>query len=227
MKGIIFSLLISYIFCINYLPKYGTINVTEKSDYFYLNTNEFDDESTLHIQLNAINGKIVSTLLYEFTNISPNSYSLTPSNTLIPETTSISETRINKKVIYIQKYYYNLKNDNSYSYLIIQYMEFSGDYLEIESTRLNWGTSIGIILLSVAGLITLISIGFCICKVYIFIRECIFIIRRPASPNPYTEEYTGEKPYYSNDSQYNNSNYPQQQQLQDINYTPSINNSIY
>ena len=110
-------------------------------------------------------------------------------------------------------------------------MGFSGDYLEIESTRLNWGTSIGIILSFVAGLITLIFVGFCICKVYIFIRECIFIIRRPVSPNPYTEEYTGEKPYYSNDSQYNtgnyNSNYPQQQQLQDINYTPSINNSIY
>ena len=42
MKGIILALLISYIFCINYLPKYGTIEVREKSGYFYLNTNEFD-----------------------------------------------------------------------------------------------------------------------------------------------------------------------------------------
>ena len=44
---------------------------------------------------------------------------------------------------------------------------------------------------------------------------------QPISPNPNTGEYTGEKPYYSNDPQYNsvnyNSNYPQQQQLQDIN----------
>ena len=76
MKGIILSLLISYIFCINYLPKYGTIKVTGNSGYFYLNTNEFDDDSTLHIHLNAKNGKKVSTLLYEFTNISPNSYSI-------------------------------------------------------------------------------------------------------------------------------------------------------
>ena len=37
------------------------------------------------------------------------------------------------------------------------------------------------------------------------------------SPNPYTGEYTGEKPYYFDDP-------PQQQQMQDINNGPSINN---
>ena len=66
MKGIIFSFLISYIFCINYLPKYGTIKVTEASGYFYLNISEFDDDSTLHIKLTAKKGKIDSTLLYAF-----------------------------------------------------------------------------------------------------------------------------------------------------------------
>ena len=85
MKGIILAHLISCILCINYLPKYGTIKVTEASGYFYLNTNEFDDDSTLHIQFTAKKGHIDSTILYEFTNISPNSSSLTPSNTLTPQ----------------------------------------------------------------------------------------------------------------------------------------------
>ena len=49
MKGIIFALLISYILSIEYLPKYGTIKVTTKSGYFYLNINEFDEDSTLYI----------------------------------------------------------------------------------------------------------------------------------------------------------------------------------
>ena len=92
MKGIVLALLISYIFCINYLPKYGTIQVGEKSGYFYLNTNEFDADSTLHIELKVSGGRIDSTLLYEFTNISPNSYFLTPSKTITPITTSTSNS---------------------------------------------------------------------------------------------------------------------------------------
>ena len=84
MKDIILAILMSYIFCINYLPKYGKIKVTENSGYFYLNTNEFDADSTLHIQLNVNYGKMVSTLLYDFTNISPNSFTITLNNTLTP-----------------------------------------------------------------------------------------------------------------------------------------------
>ena len=65
----------------------------------------------------------------------------------------------------------------------------------------------------------------CICKAYINKKKSIFINPQPLSPNSYTGEYTGEKPSYSNDPQYNsgnyNSNYPQQQ-LQDIG--PIINN---
>ena len=110
MKGIIFTLLISFILCIEYLPKYGTIKVTNYSGYFYLNTNEFDDDSTLYIQLNAKNGKITSTLYYEFTNISPNSYSFTPSKSLTPSTSGSSSTSVNNVVVsYTQKYYYSLE----------------------------------------------------------------------------------------------------------------------
>ena len=75
-----------------------------------------------------------------FINISPNSFSLTPSNTLTPETTTISSSSSKRKkdaIIHAGQYYYSLKNDNSYSYLIIQYIGFSGEYLEIESTRAN------------------------------------------------------------------------------------------
>ena len=220
-------LLISYIFCINYLPKYGTIKVTEKSGYFYLNTNECDIDSTLHIQLKAIQGNIFSKLLYKFTNISPNSYSSTPSNTLFPIASSSDSSK--KKT---HTYYYSLKNDNNYPYLIIQYMGFKGDYLEIESTRANWGILLIILTFSFFGLMFLIVIVFHIykrCRERRNIKNKDNIATQLVSPTPYTLEYTEENPYYSNDSQYNsanyNSNYPQQ--LQDINYMPSINNSIY
>ena len=48
--------------------------------------------TTLHIELKVSGGRIDSTLLYEFTNISPNSYFLTPSKTITPITTSTSNS---------------------------------------------------------------------------------------------------------------------------------------
>ena len=227
MKGIIFAFLISYILCIEYLPKYGTIKVTKNSGYFYLNTNEFDEDSTLYIQLNAENGKITPTLYYEFTNISPNSYSFTPTKSLVPSSTGSSSTSINDVVVsYTEKYYYSLKNDISYQYLIIQYSGFRGKYLEIESTRVNWGTFIFIIIFGSIGLVILICVG-----VFLFLRcrkmrNVENIATQSASPNPLTQPLE-EKPYYSNDTQYNsggyNNNYPQQQQ-QNIYYEPTTNN---
>ena len=208
MKGIIFSLLISYILCIEYLHKYDTIKVTKNSGYFYLNTNQFDKDSTLYIQLNAQNGKITSTLYYEFTNIFPNSYSLTPSNSLTPSSTGSSSTSINDVVVsYIQKYYYSLKNI-------------------IESTRVNWGTFIFIIVFGSIGLIILICVGVFLCLRCKKMRNVENIATQSSSPNPYTQPL-GENPYYSNDTQYNsgeyNCNYPQLQQ-QNIYYEPTANN---
>ena len=227
MKGIIFAFLISYILCIDYLPKYGTIKVTKNSGYFYLNTNEFDEDSTLYIQLNAEYGSITSTLYYEFTNISPFSYSLTPPNSLIPSSTGSSTTYVNDvEVSHTLKYYYSLKNDNRYPYLIIRYSGFTGQYLEIESTRVNWGTFIFIIIFGSIGLVILICVG-----VFLFLRcrkmrNVENIATQSASPNPLTQPLE-EKPYYSNDTQYNsggyNNNYPQQQQ-QNIYYEPTTNN---
>ena len=227
MKGIIFALLISYILCIEYLPKYGTIKVTKNSGYFYLNTNEFDDDSTLYIQLNAENGRVDSTLYYEFTDISPNSYSLTPSNSLTPSSTGSSSSSVNNVVVsYTLKYYYSLKKDNNYQYLIIQYSGFFGEYLEIESTRVSWGTFIIIIIFGSIGLIILICVGVFFCLRCRKMRNVEYIATSSASQNQYTESL-GEKPYYSNDTQYNsgnyNSNYPPQQQ-QNIYYEPTPNN---
>ena len=87
-----------------------------------------------------------------------------------------------------------------------------------------------IIILSLLGLASIIVIGFHIykrCKKTNVVENIDNMPTQPISPNPNTGEYTGEKPYYSNDPQYNsvnyNSNYPQQQQLQDINKGQRIN----
>ena len=167
MKGIIFALLISYILSIEYLPKNSKIIFKENFNYFYLNTNEFDEGSTLYIQVNAINGDLSSTLNYEFTNNSP-SYpnSITPPFSLTPSIKSSSSTSYNNVVhIRTNKYYYSLINDNNYQYLIIKYDEFHGEYLEIENTKINWGIFMFIIIGAFLGLIILICIG-----VYIFIN---------------------------------------------------------
>ena len=101
-------------------------------------------------------------------------------------------------------------------------MGLSGEYLEIESTSVNVGILLIVLLCSFSVLIILAVIGF---YIYIFRRKKTNVentVTQTVFQNPY------EKPYYSNDPQYNsgynNSNYPQQQQLQDINNGPSINN---
>ena len=198
MKAIILPLLISYIICANYLPKSGKIRVKENSGYFYLNTSEFEADSTLEIHLIAKNGRMVSNLLYVFTDISPNLYSSAPPNALSPTSTVRSRTT-SKKVTakYDDHYFYSLKNDNRYPYLIIQYMGFSGDYLEIGFTE-KISPQLIILICSVVGLVLLIPIGCCICRICINRRKSTFITPQPVSPNPYT------------------GGYPQQQQLQDI-----------
>ena len=207
MKGIIFALLISYILSIEYLPKNSKIIFKEECNYFYLNTNEFDEGSTLYIQVNAINGDLSSTLNYEFTNISPNSYSnsITPPFSLTPSIKSSSSTSYNNVVhIRTNKYYYSLINDNNYQYLIIKYDEFSGEYLEIENTKINWGIFMFIIIGAFLGLIILICIG-----VYIFIN-CRNNLNKTnedteASLNPNKGQQI-EAPNNSTDNQNNNNN---------------------
>ena len=53
MKIIFFVLLISFIFCIDYLSKYGKIKVNSISGLFYLKSDEFDEDSTINMQLNV------------------------------------------------------------------------------------------------------------------------------------------------------------------------------
>ena len=197
MKGIILPLLISYIFCANYLPKSGKITVKDKLGYFYLNTNEFEAGSTLYIHLNVKNGRIDSKLLYEFINISPHVYLSTPSNALTPTSTGSTTMTINQVTETYEEYYYSLKNENRYPYLIIQYKGFSGEYLEIDFAEPN-GALILIIVFSVLGLICLIAIVCCICIICICRRKSNVITPQPVYPNPYA------------------GGYPQQQQLQNI-----------
>ena len=197
MKGIILPLLISYIFCANYLPKSGKITVKDRSGYFYLNTNEFEAGSTLYIHLNVKNGRIDSKLLYEFINISPHVYLSIPSNALTPTSTGSTTMTINQVTETYEEYYYSLKNENRYPYLIIQYRGFSGEYLEIDFAEPN-GALILIIVFSVLGLICLIAIVCCICIICICRRKSNVITPQPVYPNPYA------------------GGYPQQQQLQNI-----------
>ena len=80
------------------------------------------------------------TLTSLISSVSPNSYSSTPSNTLTPATSSTTSTGSKRsKTITRRTYYYNIQNNNKYQYLIIQYMGLSGEYLEIESTSVNVG----------------------------------------------------------------------------------------
>ena len=138
MKGIIFIVLLSLIFCISHLPKYGSFKLYSYSDTFYLNAEDFDQNSTIHIQFEADNGSMSHYIYYEFSDSEPISYISSPSNILSPSSTGESSTSVGDiELSYTKIYYYNIERKGVEKYLFIYYYGFYGNYLKIENTRIN------------------------------------------------------------------------------------------
>ncbi len=147
MKVIFIILFIHISFCkIHFLEKYGSINVINSNGIVCLNIEKFNIGKIIHIQFNAVNGKMNNKINYEFRNnisiynISNEYNEYNENNNPINSMSSTfeSETHINlgKKTI-TKNYFYDIKKNINAKYLIIQYTEGTGEYLIIENTRIN------------------------------------------------------------------------------------------
>ena len=141
MKKTIFCLLISLILNAFYLPKYKSIKPDNESGIVYLDSTQFDFNKDIHIQISSYNSYVNKTILYDFSDYE--NY-LTPSKEIKPASDFSSSTTISDEdKSFTNRYYYEILKDSSKKYL---YFKFSGyrkvkndGYLEIESTRINWG----------------------------------------------------------------------------------------
>jgi hypothetical protein len=224
MKKLCFIVLIAFIFGDISIPKYGSAKSYEESDVFYFKTSDFNDGSSIYFQLNAENGFLHYDTVYEFSDDSPISgfHFFTRAVIITTYSRGNSQTSVNGKVTsYCEKYYYEIKNDRKCSYLYIKYTGFIGDFLEAESTRLSVGAFILIIVIIVVGTIILIVVAVIIIRIIKLKRDDEQYINRD-NTNYNTPQYQTQtqnpNPDFTPDSY--NSNYPQQQQGQNIYYEP-------
>ena len=225
MKKICFVALIAFIFCDTLIPKYGSAKSTKSSDVFYFKTSDFADGSTIYFQLNADNGFVNSQTIYEFSDASPVSgyHSFYNPNSISTYSRGSSQTSVNDVVVsYCEKYYYEIKNNRNYKYLYIKYTGFTGTTLEAENTRFSIGILILIIVGIVVGTIIIIVVAVIIIRINKRRRlsEQNYINPDFANNNPPQYQTQTQNPTPALVPDYYNSNYPQQQQGQNIYYEP-------
>ena len=168
MKKLCFIILISFIFGITHLPKYGSIKMLSESSIFYLITSDFDEDSPIYFQLNVDNGEVNKEVIYEFSDTEPAYFSFKSPSSTKYYGSGRSQTSYNGRVDYTLRYYYEVENDKSKNYLYLQYSHLTGNYIEIENTKNGLGYFILTLLLSIFGGLI------CICIIVIAI-VCVCI----------------------------------------------------
>ena len=143
MKEIVFIFLISYVFSAYYLKKHGSVKVSAGDGIVYLNADKFGKNDKIHIQFNAYRSHVDERIYYEFSDNKPtNTFQF--SNSKKPDSSWTSgggEDSDDRSKTY--KTSYDIKKKVSKKYLVIGYTgyynRYSGGYLKIENTLINWG----------------------------------------------------------------------------------------
>ena len=173
MFDIILFLLLSYCFCQGrplLLPKYGSVKTTERNGLVYLGIEDFEDDSTIYIQLNVYNSVFENRIIdYDFINFDPDS-TYEPLKRMKPSSSSNSVTEGITGSSYAYYYYYKFTKQRNMKYLAMKYWDFYNDpknsnsYLEIENTKNKWSLILIIILVVVAVIIIFGIMLFCIMR---------------------------------------------------------------
>ena len=223
MKIFCIIVLIAYIFGDILIPKYGSVKFTSTSGVFYFETSEFDEGSSIYFQLNAENGYVNSDLEYEFSNSDPISdlHIFIRPNTLKVYAKDNSRTYVNDEVTsFREQYYYELENDRNYNYVYVKFTKFFGNYLEIENTKYSKNI-FKYIIIGVIGFIVLLTIIFIIVKIIKHRNNIEENRNRNDNLNnepQYETQTQNPSPDFTPDSY--DSNYPRQQQGQNMYYQP-------
>ena len=157
MKSILFLFLLSVSSCIKtlYLPKNGTIEFgsTDTEGKFYAVLSEFKDNSTVSFRIET-DGSFNKKIRYAFTKNNPQ----TSTDSLSKEVDYYNDKKENG----VLSLDYTIVKEDS-SYLIMEYRQFSGNYLKIKVIDGDWLLRYLAIILIVFGLCCCAScIGGCI-----------------------------------------------------------------
>ena len=152
------------------LQKYGSVKTTERNGLVYLGIEDFEDDSTIYIQLNVYNSVFENRIIdYDFINFAPDS-TYEPLKRMKPSSSSNSVTEGITGSSYAYYYYYKFTKQRNMKYLVMKYWDFYNDpknsnsYLEIENTKNKWSLILIIILVVVAVIIIFGIMIFCIMR---------------------------------------------------------------
>ena len=220
MRIIVFFLVISFVFNIIHISKYGSHKFYNITESFYLNANDFSKNTKIHIQMNSYNGYVDQEIRYDFTDNEPTD-TFIPTSRKMPASSSSSSS--DDDISFTKKYYYEIKKDVSKKYLIVRYFgyrkEISGSYLEIINTYINWGKLWNIICILSILIFLSISLGY---KFYT--KYCRIKCRKkksyiePQTPNDYNPPNNS-----SDNPDFNNKNTDENE----YNETPQTDNIYY
>jgi hypothetical protein len=156
MKTIIFIILISFCFCdIKELKVLSSVRFSEDEGVTYLNTQKYTMGDTIYIQFNCINGNMNTKIYYEFSNTIPTDPTYCPYRSMGPSTNA----QTSSPTSYTYKYYYNIVKKEKFKYLVMRYIEFDGDAIEIEHNSMSLTAFIFMIIgISIAGIIIIVGL---------------------------------------------------------------------
>ena len=156
MKIILFIISIYISFCQIYeLKKRSYIYVYSSSGLVYLNIKDFKMNNEIHIKFTAQGGKMHESIEYEFSDDVPKT-----------KPDKLSKT-MNPLISGDEEYSYDIKKKEDTNFLLMLYSGYSGDYLKIDNTLINW--DLFFIILIFANIV--VCFGGCI--IYACILRCI------------------------------------------------------
>ena len=135
MKELIIVLLLSFCFCnINKLEKLGSITVTEEEGLIYLDTKDYSIDDKIILGFSCSAGSMNQKIYYEFNDNIPNDSDYCPYIYMTPSTNSGSSGSFRDTTL---TYYYHIRKNENYRYLLVRYINLWGKYMEIEHYKMT------------------------------------------------------------------------------------------
>ena len=167
MKNLIYIFLLSLSLCsIDELKKLSSVVVYEEEGVIYLDTKDYSLGDTIYIEYTCAGGGINQKIYYEFSGEIPTDPDYCPYRSLEPS----ANAEANKLM-----YYYNIKKNENFQYLIMRYIDFEGDRLIVDHNSMSLGGFLFMIIGIIVGSIVVLAI----------IIVSIILIRRTIRENRY------------------------------------------
>ena len=150
MKKIIFIFLLSLNLCsIDELKKLSSVVVYEEEGVIYLNTKDYSLGDKIYIKYSCAGGNINQKIYYEFSGEIPTDPDYCPYRSLKPSANAQSSQTM---------YYYYIKKNENFQYLIMRYIDFEGNKLIVEHNSMSLGGFVFMIIGIVFGSIVALAI---------------------------------------------------------------------